>query len=296
MGGFNSQRSNGVKMKARLFRWSGLACNAETKASFCWEVPRQRTRKWRKTSSHSKVKCLWQGVHCLSWALFQARGFIFGQASSTSHYEMQKRSAACTRGEMGRDFVAAAVRSDSSPGAAKQASLRSPGGRSIPSMVYLCIHIGGEWEWSRLSIVSSLNIFRKPSIVSASSILGSINSEMWPSVFSLARICTINTGRPAPWMPNGMISHRVTCHEKEAKCMARHGDIVLIFFCASKKHTCAGAICHVEPSHISSRSPGGAPTAYSNTLLISHFLNLLNNRVEHVRTISSAQVAVLWSS
>lgn len=100
------------------------------------------------------------------------------------------------KGKTGRDFVAAAVRSDSSPSTAMQASLRSPGGRSIPSMVYLCIHIGGEWKWSLLSIVCSLNVFRKPSIVLASSILGSINSEIWPSVFSLARICTINTHRP----------------------------------------------------------------------------------------------------
>lgn len=197
----------------------------------------------------------------------------------------------------GRDFVAAAVRSDSSPGTARQASLRSPGGRSIPSMVYLCIHIGGEWEWSLLSIVSSLNIFRKPSIVSASSILGSINSEMWATVFSLARICTINTRQPVPWMPSGMISHRIKCHESEATCTAPHCEIILIFLCASKKHTCAGVICQATPSHTSSGSPGGAPTAYTNTLLISNFFQDMNARPNITRRNTWEQSSsVKWTT
>lgn len=104
----------------------------------------------------------------------------FGQKNSIMHQEVHRRKT-------GRDSEAAAAHSKSSPSIGSQASLQSPTGRSIPSMVYLCIHIGGEWEWSLLSIVASLNIFRKPSIASASSILGSINSQMWPSVFSLAQ-------------------------------------------------------------------------------------------------------------
>lgn len=139
----------------------------------------------------------------------------------------------------------AAARSDSPPGTARQASRRSPGGRSIPSMVYLCIHIGGEREWSLPSIVASLNIFRKPSIVSASFVLGSINSEMWPSVFSLVRICAINTRRTASWMPGGMISHSIKCHVRR-NAWRRSAGSHWSFFVRQRSTPCAGVICQVK--------------------------------------------------
>lgn len=215
MWGLNSQRLNSVTVKTTLLRWRRLTCNSgrqktTSAGSFCHGEHTQEAKR------------------CLSPTLFQVQGFIFGQTSSTSPQELHKRKT-------GRDFEAAAAHLKSSPSTGRQASLRSPRGCSIPSMVYLCIHIGGEWEWSLLSIVASLNIFRKPSIVSASSILGSINSKMWTSVFSLLRMCAINTRRTEPWMPSGMISQRVECHVSEAKGMAPHGKIVLISFLRVKE-------------------------------------------------------------
>lgn len=78
------------------------------------------------------------------------------------------------------------------------------------------------------------------------------------------------------WMLGGMISIRIKCHGSEAKCMAPHGRIVLILFCASKKHTCASVICQVKPSHISSSSPGGATAYTSNILLMSNLFRDMN--------------------
>lgn len=164
------------------------------------------------------------------------------------HLSLRDAKKVCRmhKGMTGRDFVAAAVHSESSPGTARKSSLQSPGRRSIPSMVYLCIHIGGEWKWSLLSIVSSLNIFRKPLIVSASSILGSINSEIWPSVFSLARMCTINTRRPAPWMPNQMPWEWGNMHG----AAQQHG--IDLFLCVKETHlrrcNLSGVSHHISPA------------------------------------------------
>lgn len=168
---------------------------------------------------------------------------------------MQKRSAACARGRRGGiswSQLLAWIHHLH----CKAALLRSPGGRSIPSMVYLCIHIGGEWEWSLPSILSSLNIFRKPSISSAPSILGSINGEMWRGVLTLVRIYTINTCQTAPWLLSRMIFHHIKCPESKVKCIERHSEIVLICLFlhvkSPEKHTCTGVICQVKPSHLSS--------------------------------------------
>lgn len=78
-----------------------------------------------------------------------------------------KRSV-CTREEE-PDIVVVAARSDSGSrwGRRRGSITTEPWGHSAPSMLYLCIHIGGEWEWSLTSILSRLNIFRKPLIRSA---------------------------------------------------------------------------------------------------------------------------------
>lgn len=56
-------------------------------------------------------------------------------------------------------------------------------------MVYLCIHIGVEWEWSLTLILSSLNIFRKPSIVSAGMFWEALTEECdCLSVYTLVKI------------------------------------------------------------------------------------------------------------